>query len=52
MACMAHSCKSCQEQWFDNNRIGVTCFACGSKDVFSIFDELPDEPDDDDDDWD
>ena len=41
MACMEHECENCGEAWFDNKASGQ-CSACGSSEVRSFFDEVPD----------
>ena len=38
MACMAHSCRDCKYEWFDNSTHFV-CPACGSTNTTRVFDE-------------
>ena len=40
MACMEHSCRSCDAIWFTNDG-GGACPMCGSLDFHSTFDEDP-----------
>lgn len=38
MACLAHTCRQCRREWFDND-MGGECPGCGSTDFHTDYDE-------------